>query len=106
MLPARIVEYVNVLEERQFALSAGVPQGCLPDQFGLYGLEKGLDNRIVVAISPAVLIADCFNVEIWGGAERKAGGFYFKFDPGFGCHRTGIFLFDWQVRTSSRQIWL
>ena len=50
MFPARVVEAVDVFEEGDFDLAAGLPVAA-PDQFGLQRLEEAFDGRIVVAVA-------------------------------------------------------
>ena len=50
MSAARIVEAVDVLEDRHLSLPAGFP-GIPPDQLGLDGLEESLDGGVIIAIA-------------------------------------------------------
>ena len=52
MTTPRIVEAVDVLEEGQLGIAAGRPRPA-PDEFGLEGLEEGLDGGVVVTVSLA-----------------------------------------------------
>ena len=49
MPAARVVEAVDVFEEGNFDLSAGLPVST-PDQFGLERFEVALDGRVIIAI--------------------------------------------------------
>lgn len=50
MFPARVVEAVDVFEEGDFDLAAGLPVAA-PDQFGLQRLEEAFDCGIVVTVA-------------------------------------------------------
>ena len=50
MFPARIVEAVDVFEEGDLDLAAGLPVPS-PDQFGLQRLEEAFDGGIVVTVA-------------------------------------------------------
>ena len=50
MPPPWIVESVDILEQRQFALPSGVPW-LPPDQFSLHSFEEGLDNGVIPTIA-------------------------------------------------------
>ena len=52
MPPSGIVEAVDVFKQGQFDLPSGFPTPT-PDQFGLEGLEEGLDGGIVETIALA-----------------------------------------------------
>ena len=52
MASSRIVEAVDVFEDRHFSLSARFP--CVPpNQFGFDGFEEGLDGGVIVTITLA-----------------------------------------------------
>ena len=55
MFPARVVEAVDVFEEGDFDLAAGLPVAA-PDQFGLQRLEEAFDCGIVVTALPSWVI--------------------------------------------------
>ena len=80
MSAARIVEDVDVFEDRQLRRSARRPRP-LPQQLGLDRLEERLDGRIVVAISrpahrhlEAVLAQDLLVIvrAVLGGFNRSS----------------------------------
>ena len=50
MFSARVVEAVDVFEEGDFDLAAGLP-GAAPDEFRLQRLEEAFDGGVVVAIA-------------------------------------------------------
>ena len=50
MSTSRVIEAVDVFEDRHLSLSASFP-GAPPDQFGLDGFEERLDGRIVITIA-------------------------------------------------------
>ena len=57
MTPDGIVEAVDVAPDGVLGLGPSLEDGA-PDQLGFQGLEEGLDNRVVVAISLP-------DIEIW-----------------------------------------
>ena len=52
MAAVRIVEPIDILEDRSLGLTARVPT-ITPDQLGLDGFEERLDHGIVIAIALA-----------------------------------------------------
>ena len=52
MAAARVIEPIDILEDRAFSLTACVPT-ITPDQLGLDGFEERLDHGIVIAIALA-----------------------------------------------------
>src|SRR6056297_2174285 len=52
MPAAGVVEAVDALEERRLRFAAGRPRPS-PEEFGLQGLEEGLDGVVLVAVSLA-----------------------------------------------------
>ena len=50
MSAAWIIEDVDVFEEGDFDVPAGLPASA-PDQFGLEGFEKVLDGGVIIAIA-------------------------------------------------------
>ena len=52
MAAARIVEPIDILEDRSLGLTARVPT-ITPDQLSLDGFEERLDHGIVIAIALA-----------------------------------------------------
>ena len=50
MSAPRVIEAVNVFEDGDLRVSAGLPR-MLPDQLRLGGFEEGFHRRIVIAIS-------------------------------------------------------
>ena len=52
MATARVIEPVDILEDRAFSLTACVPT-VAPDQLSLVEFEERLDHRIIITISLA-----------------------------------------------------
>ena len=50
MAPARIVKPIDVLKQRQFTLTPGVPE-LSPNQFGLQRLEEGFNHSVVITVA-------------------------------------------------------
>src|SRR3954452_7900039 len=50
MTPDWVVEAVNIAADRLLGLGPGLEHGA-PDQFGLQGLEEGLDHRIIITVA-------------------------------------------------------
>ena len=50
MATARVIEPVDILEDRAFSLTACVPT-VAPDQLSLDGFEERLDHRIIITIT-------------------------------------------------------
>ena len=50
MTPDRVVEAVDVTTNGRLGFSSGLEHRA-PDQFGLQGLEEGLDHRIIIAVA-------------------------------------------------------